>query len=79
MFLFVVVDSDLFDLFGEVRVFPDGSIVVRKRDLGVSHIPGSLWSWAPDGNEAAGDEKVDMDIAWAGSQPIHYDPRLFNV
>eukprot|EP00438_Fugacium_kawagutii_P001402 Skav209320 [mRNA] locus=scaffold994:656800:666139:- [translate_table: standard] len=36
----------------EVRVFPKGNVVISKRDLGVSHIPGSEWSWAPDGNEA---------------------------
>lgn len=38
----------------EVRVFPKGNVVISKRDLGVSHIPGSQWSWAPDGNEVGG-------------------------
>ena len=29
----------------------NGDVEVSKRDLGVAHIPGSLWSWAPDGAE----------------------------
>ncbi|CAK9065034.1 unnamed protein product [Durusdinium trenchii] len=50
----------------QVRVSPDGSIVVSKRDLGVAHIPGSLWSWAPDGNEVKGTFVLQPDgtLSW---------------
>eukprot|EP00434_Breviolum_minutum_P039092 symbB.v1.2.034698.t1/scaffold4519.1/size87652/1 len=53
-------------LLVKVRVLPDGSIVVSKRDLGVSHIPGSLWSWAPDGNEVKGTFVLQPDgtLSW---------------
>ena len=39
----------------QLRILPDGSAVVSKRDLTTSHIPGSTWSWAPDGGEVGGD------------------------
>lgn len=45
----------------EVRVFPKGNVVISKRDLGVSHIPGSQWSWAPDGNEVGDVTVWDRD------------------
>ncbi|CAJ1428354.1 unnamed protein product, partial [Effrenium voratum] len=50
----------------QVRLHPDGSIVIAKRDLGVSHLPGSLWSWAPDGDTVKGTFVLQPDntLSW---------------
>ena len=48
------------ELQREVKVrVRNGDVEVSKRDLGVAHIPGSLWSWAPDGAEVGMESYIE--------------------
>jgi len=52
----------------KVRVHADGSIVVSKRQAGMDHLAGAVWSWAPDGQEVKGTFVLQPDntLSWKG-------------
>ena len=51
-FLHILSSLKMFFVERQVKLrVRNGDVEVSKRDLGVAHIPGSLWSWAPDGAE----------------------------
>ncbi|CAE7267594.1 unnamed protein product, partial [Symbiodinium pilosum] len=48
------------------KVHADGSIVVSKRQTGTAHLPGAVWSWAPDGHVVKGTFVLQPDntLSW---------------
>eukprot|EP00441_Pelagodinium_beii_P013765 CAMPEP_0197665092 /NCGR_PEP_ID=MMETSP1338-20131121/59026_1 /TAXON_ID=43686 ORGANISM="Pelagodinium beii, Strain RCC1491" /NCGR_SAMPLE_ID=MMETSP1338 /ASSEMBLY_ACC=CAM_ASM_000754 /LENGTH=505 /DNA_ID=CAMNT_0043243847 /DNA_START=267 /DNA_END=1784 /DNA_ORIENTATION=+ len=68
-----IVNSDWLH-FGtqvKVRVSPDGSIIVSKRDFEPGRTPGSVWSWAPDGEKVEGDFSLTPEhkVTWKEEAP----------
>jgi len=58
----------------KVRVQKDGSIAVSKRDFEPGRSPGSVWSWAPDGEKVEGDFSLTPDhkVTWKDQAPAGY-------